>query len=102
MKLEFYPEKKLKREILTIIGRHVDLRRYKVFFFGSRAIGKFHNRSDIDVGIEGYETVPVEPWLNILDEVGNIPTLYKIDLVDFGQVSDKFRKIAKQHIEMLS
>jgi len=102
MKLEFYPEDKLKRELLTIMKRHIDLKRYKVFFFGSRIIGKSHNRSDIDVGIEGHKRISPESWFNILDEVENVPTLYKIDLVDFSQVSDNFRKLAKQHIEMLS
>lgn len=33
MKLEFYPLEKLKKDILEIIGRHLDLKDFKVFFF---------------------------------------------------------------------
>ena len=53
MKLAHYPEKKLKKEILEIIGKHLDLRKYKVFFFGSRVKGDNFPRADIDIGIEG-------------------------------------------------
>jgi len=39
MKLEFYPAGKLKKEILEIVGKYLDLKKYKVFFFGSRVKG---------------------------------------------------------------
>lgn len=39
MRIEFYPLEKLKEEILSIIGKHLDLKKYKIFFFGSRVEG---------------------------------------------------------------
>jgi len=39
MKLEHYSEKKLKKEIKEIkeiIGKYLDFKKYKIFFFGSR------------------------------------------------------------------
>jgi septum formation topological specificity factor MinE len=41
MKLKHYPLKKLKKEILEIVGKYLDLKEYKVFFFGSRVSEKF-------------------------------------------------------------
>lgn len=102
MRLEFYPVEKLKKEILEIIGRYLDLKVYRVFFFGSRVIGKGSERSDIDVGIEGPLPVPPKIMSEIEDEIENLPTLYKIEIVDFSQVPEKFKKVAKEKIEILN
>lgn len=102
MKLKFYPEKKLKKEILEIVGKHLDLKKYKVFFFGSRAAGKGDERSDIDIGVEGRKPLPAGVLLDIREEIENLPTLYKIEIVDFLQVDKRFRKVALRHIEMIN
>lgn len=102
MKLAYYPVEKLKQEIIAIVGKHLDLSKYRVFFFGSRVAGRATERSDIDVGIEGPRPVPARTWLEIQDEVEGIPTLYKIEIVDFGTVSPRFREVALQHIEPLA
>lgn len=101
MKLAYYPEKKLKKEIKEIIGKHLDLRKYKVFFFGSRVKGDNFPRADIDVGIEGPKSVPLEVMAEIEENISNLPTLYNIDIVDFSSVSDDFYEVAKQNIEMI-
>lgn len=101
MRLEYYPLEKLKKEILEIVGRHLDLGKYRVFFFGSRVSGRGTDRSDIDVGIEGSEPVPYEAMENIKEELELLPTLYKVDIVDFSRVASKFRRVALQHTETL-
>lgn len=102
MKLGFYPPEKLKKELLDIIGRHLDLKNYRVFLFGSRVTGRGNERSDIDVGIEGPEAVSAKAWRSILDEIEKLPTLYKIEVVDFKKVSADFRKVALERIEVIS
>ncbi len=102
MRLEFYSEEKLKKEILDLVGKYLDLSTYKVFFFGSRVAGKGDERSDIDVGIEGQKAIPSAALLDIQDEVENLPTLYKIDIVDFCKVDETFKEVALQNIEMIS
>lgn len=104
MKLEHYSEKKLKKEILKIVGRYLDLKKYKVFFFGSRVRGSRYladERSDIDIGIEGPKVVPSDIMSDILEEISKIPALYKIDIVDFRDMSEDFYKVAKQNIEII-
>lgn len=101
LNLEHYPIEKLKKEVLGIIGNRLDIKKYKVFFFGSRAAGKGNERSDIDIGIEGKKPIPDKAWVEIQDEIENIPTLYKIDIVDFRQTAKKFREVAKQYIEII-
>lgn len=102
MKLEFYPQEKLKKEIQKIIAKYLDLRKYKIFFFGSRILGKGSERSDIDIGIEGPKEIPSHIFLEIQEEIENLPTLYKIDVVDFKRVSPEFKKNALQSAEVIS
>lgn len=101
MKLEFYSQEKLKKEIQRIISGYLDLNKYKVFFFGSRVSGKGSERSDIDIGIEGPKEIPLEIISAIKEESSNLPTLYRIDIIDFRNVDKDFYKVAKQDIEMV-
>jgi len=101
MKLKFYPEKKLKREILQIISQYLDVKKYQVFVFGSRVSGQGNERSDIDIGIEGPRAIPIEIVGQIRESLKNLPTLYTIDVIDFKTASDDFQKVAKQHLELL-
>jgi len=102
MKLEFYPEEKLKREILNIAGKHLDLNKYRVFFFGSRIANKGTERSDIDIGVEGPEPLPSKILSLIEEEIENLPTLHKIEIVDFKKVSPDFYEVASQNIEIIN
>lgn len=99
MRLEHYSAKKIREDILKIVGKYLDLREYKIFFFGSRVNGKGSERSDIDVGIEGKKEIPEKILLKIREEIKNIPTLYHIDIVDFRKVDKDFYKVAKSRIE---
>ena len=102
MKLEFYSEKKLKKEILEIVGKHLNLSNYRVFFFGSRVKGDNFPRADIDIGIEGSRPVSLEIMAEIKEEISGLPILYHIDVIDFRQAEEDFRKVAKQNIEMIT
>lgn len=102
MRLEHYPVEKLKQEILQIVGRHLNLDEYHLFFFGSRVNGKGTERSDIDVGIEGKSEIAVEIMGKIGEELEKLPILYKIELVDFKKVPADFRKVATKTIETIT
>ena len=99
MKLEKYPVKKLKKEILEIMKRNLDINKYQVFFFGSRVKGDNFERADIDLGILGDKAVPVTAKFKIQDELERLPILYKIDLVDFSKVSSEFKKQSLKNID---
>ena len=102
MQLEHYPVEKLKKEILEIVGKYLDLKEYKVFFFGSRVRGDNFPRADIDIGIKGPKTVPFEVMVRIKEDLENLPTLYRFDVIDFKDVPEKFKKIALKNIEYLN
>lgn len=79
----------------AVVRRHLPDPAYRVFLFGSRAEGSAHERSDIDIGIEGPGPVPREKLSLIHEELEEAPTLYTIDVVDFLRVSEKFRRVAR-------
>ena len=92
----------LKQEILNIIGSVVSLNETKLFFFGSRVKGNNQKRSDIDVGIIAEKKLPAEKKLKIQESLEQIPTLYKIDFVDFNNVASGFKKEAMKNIEYIN
>lgn len=100
-RLEYYPIKKLTQELKSIIAKHLDLGSYHLFFFGSRVMGKGNEKSDIDVGIEGKRPIPAKAFSKIKEEIENLPILYKIEIVDFANVSPDFKKVAKKKIETI-
>jgi uncharacterized protein len=101
MRLEHYDKEKLEKEILKIVGKYLNLSEYRLFFFGSRVSDKGDEHSDIDIGIKGPKPVPSDAILSIQEELENLPVLYKIEIVDFGKVDDRFRQVALQHVEPL-
>lgn len=101
MQLKFYSLKKLKKEIKDIVGKYLDLKTYQIFFFGSRVLGLSGERADIDLGIAGKEKIPPKIKLDIEEELNALPLLYKFDLVDFQNVSSRFKKEALKNAEYI-
>jgi nucleotidyltransferase substrate binding protein (TIGR01987 family) len=101
MKLEHYPVDELREGVLKILKKYLDLSKYRVFFFGSRVSGNCGERSDIDIGIEGPQ-IPPNIKLEIKEELENLPTLYKVDFVDFNDVDEDFKRIAKKYVEYIN
>lgn len=101
MRLEFYSIQKLKKEITKIVGQYLNLSEYKVFFFGSRVSDKGDEHSDIDIGIEGPNEISYEIMAKLKEDIDNLPILYKIEIVDFKNVSSDFREVTSNHQEYL-
>ncbi len=80
-------------KIARIVKRELDLK-YRLFLFGSRVEGAHHSRADIDIGILADQSIDPIKLANIREEIDRIPTLLKIDFVDFSSVSREFRQIA--------
>lgn len=102
MNLNSEIEQMIRRGVLEIVSRHLDIRKYKVFYFGSRVNGTNRERSDVDIGIEGNEIVPYDKLHQILNDIDNIRTLYKIDFVDFKDCSEAFVDLAKKKVEYIN
>jgi uncharacterized protein len=70
---------------------------YQLFLFGSRAKDAHDEKSDIDIGIISDTRLTAKQILTIQDKLEQIPTLLKIDFVDFNSVGDEFKKTALKY-----
>jgi len=93
--------KNLDQNISRIAQKYLDLSKYRVFYFGSRVQKNNATHSDIDIGIDGPKPLSPKVKFAIKDELEQLPTLLKFDLVDFRGVSESFRKVALQKIKPL-
>lgn len=59
---------------------------HRVILFGSRAKGTATDRSDIDIAVSGIKKADV---YELQERLEDIPTLYKIDLVDLDTCGNK-------------
>lgn len=66
----------------------------EVYWFGSWATGRAVTRSDIDVGVRASRTISHERMALFRAAVGDLPTLYSIDLVDLSRCGDRLRTVA--------
>ena len=88
--------------IVGILRSHASrLRGHKVVLFGSRAQGNAKPRSDFDLGVVGDAPLPLEDFFAIEDVLDELPTLYRIDWVDFARVTEQFRAQALQKVEVI-
>lgn len=92
----------LHQQIRQVLSKHLNLSEYKVFIFGSRAKGEASDRSDIDIGIEGEKKLSPRVKFSIEDDLEKIPTLYKIDIVDFSTVSPEFKEEALKYYRTIN
>lgn len=74
---------------------------YRTYLFGSWAKGNALETSDIDIGILGNKKVPWSIMTKINEEIRMIPTLRKIDVVDFAASDERFRKAALESAKEL-
>lgn len=90
--------KKIISNIAEIVAQELD-NSYRLFLFGSRAAGIHDEKSDIDIGIFSDKALTGKQILTIQEKLEQIPTLLKIDFVDFNSVGDEFKKIALKHTQ---
>ena len=92
--LEDDPVITARRLAAEVIRRHLPDPAFRIFVFGSRANGKAHARSDIDIGIDGPAPVPWATLADIVEDLQEAPTLYSFDVVDFKRAPEEFRAVA--------
>ncbi len=101
MQLQHYPIEKLKTELLSSVRAEVGNKKFSLFFFGSRVKGTENERADIDVGYLSDGVLDSAVKWKIKERINEIPTLYKIDFVDFGSVDEQFKDLAMSKTEII-
>lgn len=81
---------KLKKLVLDLL-RDEPLR---VVVFGSRARQDNQPASDVDIGIIPYGRINKSKLVELKGRIEDLNIPYKVELVDFSQTSDSFKKEA--------
>ncbi|MDQ7009092.1 MAG: nucleotidyltransferase domain-containing protein [Candidatus Gracilibacteria bacterium] len=89
-------------KIKSIIFKNIKNLPYKFFLFGSRVKGDAKKRSDYDIGFISENGKKINSLIlsDIQDGFDNIPAI--IDLIDFSEVSEDFKKNAMKNIIWLN
>jgi len=87
-------DKIIKSKILQILAHKLDLRKYKVYLFGSRSYGNSNKWSDYDIGLEGNQPISRPIIAQINSDLAESSLPIHVDVVDFAQVSPDFKSLA--------
>ncbi len=77
--------------------KYIDKDQYAVFLFGS-AVNDLIRANDVDIGFLGEKNLPDKVKYKINDEAAESIIPFKIDLVDFRNVNNEFKKEALSEI----
>ena len=95
-------ETEIKMLIADVMRRNTErLRGHRVFLFGSRATGDARLHSDFDIGVMDDVPLSLKDFYAIEDLLDDLPTLYKIDWVDFNRASPRFSERATPQVEVI-
>lgn len=86
------------KQLENILFQYIDPQEHSLFIFGSRTSAKNRRYSDIDIGIEGIKSLPLETLSKLEDAFDNSNLPYTVDIVDFSTVTPRFKTVAKKHI----
>ena len=88
-------------KVAKIVSQEVS-QEFRLFLFGSRVDKTNDARSDVDIGILAGNPISAKQLLTIREKIEEIPTLLKIDFLDFAAVDDKFQNIALKNAKEIS
>lgn len=72
----------------------------KIWVFGSRANGTAKKFSDLDLVVDMDKSLTLDILANLHEEFSESLLPYKVDIVDWNEISDSFKKIIEdQRIE---
>ena len=89
-------------DIKKITFEFLNAEDFKVFVFGSRATGTNLKFSDVDLGIEPKKQISPGLISRIEEAFENSNLPYKVDVVDFSKVSEKFKEVAMKDVIYLN
>lgn len=88
-------------EMKKIIANRLDIENYRLFLFGSRAVGQNRQFSDYDLGILGPKKVSATALALMNADLDDSDIPYRVEVIDFQNVSESFRRVAMKKVKYL-
>jgi uncharacterized protein len=87
--------------VRMILKKNLSTYKYEARVFGSRVTGNAKKFSDLDIAIVAKGKIPPEIFERIKDDCSASSLPFTVDIVDFGTVGDKFKKIIEERFEVI-
>lgn len=81
-----------RRLVLDLLSANLP-RRAKTWVFGSRATGRARRYSDLDLAIDAGRRLTLDEFGKLVEVFSGSDLPYRIDLVDWQAIDDRFRKV---------
>ena len=92
-------ENKYLLELKELVLKELENEKVKVFIFGSRARGDNYIASDVDIGLIPYGSLNTRKITILKEKIENSNIPYKVEIVNFNEVSEDFKNEALKDIE---
>ena len=86
---------KLLKEVIKILEKNIKIP-FRLYIFGSFATGKASYFSDLDLALETKKDLSDSDLYKIKEEIENLRTLRKIDLVYLNKAPENLKKVIKK------
>lgn len=70
----------------------------KIIVFGSRVRGDSYRTSDVDIGLIPYGEIDKKKVPMLKEKIEDLNIPYKVEIVDFSEVSESFKKEAMKGV----
>lgn len=84
------------KALKAIVSKQVDTTAWQPVIFGSRASGRAHKFSDIDLGFIGSTPLPSGVKMRLWEALDDSDIPYVVDIVDLTTTQADFRHVAEQ------
>ncbi len=83
-------DKEIIENVISIVKKNIP--DCQLFLFGSRAKGTHKESSDFDIAIKNNKN-SIQEFTKIRDLIEELDTLKKIDLIEYNDLGEEFKKI---------
>ena len=91
----------LLEKVIRVVCDRIMEEGLQVYLFGSWAQGRALAESDLDIALDAGKPIESVVLLSIINDVDDIPTLRKVDVVDLQALDQAFRRQVLQHGELI-
>ena len=84
-----------RRLVLDVLRANLPLNT-KAWVFGSRATGRARRYSDLDLAIDAGRPMTLDETASLADAFSESDLTYRVDIVDWRAIDDRFRQIIAQ------
>lgn len=85
--------------VKSILAKYIP--NYDVYAFGSRARGTARKFSDLDLAVMSERPLNFDLYATLKDAFSESNLPFKIDIVDWASIDEKFQDVIKQHYLIL-